>query len=133
MPKQAGRAALLKIGGVTIAALRTISLSWNGTTVDVTDQSSSGIQEFLDGILATDVLQVTASGLEEDGVLRKLALKDSQAAKFIDDMELVFPTGDSIDGNFVLTSYTENEPYDNAVDFNSTFVRNGAHTWTDAV
>jgi predicted secreted protein len=131
MPKQAGRNTFLKIGGVTIAALRSTQVSWAGSTIDTTDQNSSGIAEFLDGILATDTLQITVSGLEEDGVIKKLSLKSNQAAKFIADLEVLYPTGDSISGAFVLTAYSDNSPHDNAVDFNATFVRNGAHLWTD--
>lgn len=133
MAKQAGKDTFLKIGDVTIAALRSTKVSWAGGTIDTTDQNSDGIAEFLDGVLATDTLQVTVSGLEEDGVLRKLALKSNQAAKFIPDMEILYPTGDKITGAFVLTAYDDNSPHDNAVDFNATFVRNRAHTWTDAV
>ncbi len=133
MAKQAGRLATFKVGAATIAGVRVLGLTWNGGAIDVTDQNDSGFQTFLDGVLATDTLELTVEGLEEDGVLRKRALKSGQAEKFLSDAEFAFPNGDKITGNFVMTTYTEGSPYDNAETFNATFVRNGSHTFTDAV
>lgn len=132
MAKQAGRLATLKIGATTIAGVRVLGLNWAGTTIDVTDQNDSGFQRFLEGILATDTLELSCEGLEEDGILRKIALKSDQAAKFLGGAEFKFPNGDKITGDFVLTAYTEGSPHDNAETFNATFVRNGAHSFTDA-
>lgn len=132
MAKQAGRLATLKVGASTIAGVRVLGVTWNGGAIDVTDQNDSGFQVFLDGVLATDTLELTVEGLEEDGVLRKAALKSGQEAKFFTNAEFKFPNGDTITGNFVMTTYTEGAPYDNAETFNATFVRNGAHTFADA-
>lgn len=130
MPKQAGRLCVLKKGATAIAGARVVGLSWNGQPIDVTDQGDSGIQSFLAGHLATDTMEVTIEGLEEDGVIRTAALSGGAAAKFLSDLTFEFPTGDTITGNFVLTTYTESGPHDDAQTFNATFVRNGVHTFT---
>ncbi|VDC31422.1 hypothetical protein [Pseudogemmobacter humi] len=132
MAKQAGRLATLKVGASTIAGVRVLNINWNGTPIDTTDQNDAGFQTFLVGVMATDTLELTVEGLEEDQVLRKAALKSGQSAKFIADAEFKFPNGDTITGDFVLTTYTEGQPYDNATSFNATFVRNSAHTFADA-
>ena len=133
MTKQAGRLATLKVGAATVAGVRVLNINWAGTAIDVTDQNDDGFQSFLDGVMATDTLEVSVEGLEEDGVLRKAALKSGASGKFFANAEFAFPNGDKITGNFVMTAYTEGQPYDNATTFNATFVRNGAHTFTDAV
>ncbi|WP_225029431.1 phage tail protein [Xinfangfangia pollutisoli] len=132
MAKQAGRLATLKLGAATIAGVRVLGLTWNGGAIEVTDQNDSGIQTFLSGVLASDTLELTVEGLEEDGVLRKAALKAGPAGKFLEGAVFAFPNGDRIAGDFVMTAYTEGAPYDNAQTFNATFVRNGAHSFTDA-
>lgn len=132
MAKQAGRLATFKVGANTIAGVRVLNINWNGTPIDTTDQGDAGFQTFLAGVMATDTLELSVEGLEEDQVIRKAALKSGQSAKFFADAEFVFPNGDEIEGDFVLTAYTEGNPHDNATTFTATFVRNGAHTFTDA-
>lgn len=132
MAKQAGRLATLRVGEVVIAGVRVLNLTWNGTAIDTTDQGDGGVQTFLSGILATDTLELTCEGLEEDGVLRKLALKSNQAAKFLAAARFDFPNGDRLTGDFVMTAYQEGAPYQEAQTFSATFVRNGPHTFTDA-
>lgn len=132
MTKQAGRLATLKVGATTIAGVRVLNINWNGSALDTTDRNDGGFQTFLEGVLATDTLEITVEGLEEDGVLRKAALQADQAGKFLSGAVFAFPNGDRITGNFVLTTYTEGQPYDNATTFNATLVRNGAHEFTGA-
>ena len=132
MPKQAGRLATFKVGSSTIAGVRVLNINWNGTAIETTDQNDEGFQTFLVGIMATDTLELTVEGLEEDQVIRKAALKSNQAAKFFPDAEFKFPNGDTITGDFVLTTYSEGNPHDNATTFNATFVRNGQHVFADA-
>lgn len=132
MPKQAGREAIFSVGGTPVAGVRVLNINWNGTAIDTTDQNDDGIQRFLSGVLATDTLELSVEGLEEDQVLRKAALKSGQSAKFFANAEFAFPNGDEISGTFVLTAYTEGNPHDNATTFTATFVRSGAHTFTDA-
>lgn len=130
MAKQAGRLATLKVGATTIAAVRVLGLSAAKGAIDTTTADEGAVQTFLKGQLATDTLEVTVQGLADDDELRKRALK-TEGGAFIEDAEFVFPTGDKISGDFVMTAYSENAPHDNVIDFNATFVRNGAHTWTD--
>lgn len=132
MPKQAGRLATFSSGGTPIAGVRVTNINWNGTPIDVTDQNDAGIQTFLNSVIATDTLELSVEGLEEDQVIRKAALKNGETAKFFADAEFAFPNGDEITGDFILTAYSEGNPYDNATTFTATFVRNGAHVFTDA-
>lgn len=132
MAKQAGRLATFKVGAATLAGVRVQNITWNGAGIETTDRDDGGFQTFLDGHLASDTLEISVEGLEEDGVLRKAALKSGQAAKFFSDAEFKFAGGDSITGDFLMTTYTEGAPHDDAVTFSATFVRNGQHVFADA-
>lgn len=132
MAKQAGRLATFKVGATTLAGVRVLNLTWNGAGIETTDRDDSGFQAFLEGHLASDTLELSVEGLEQDGVLRKAALKSGQAEKFFADAEFNFAGGDSITGNFLMTTYTEGAPHDDAVTFSATFVRNGKHVFVDA-
>lgn len=129
MTKQAGQLCTVSLAGTTIAGGRTSGISWNGTPIDVSDKGSNAFQEFLDGVLATDTLEVTLDGLEEDQVLRDKALSTVPANKFLPDLSFNFPNGDKLSGKFILTTYTETGAHDGAQEFTATFVRNGAHTY----
>lgn len=132
MAKGAGRLCVLKKGATAIAGARVVGMTWNGQAIDVTDQGDSGIQTFLDDVIASDTLEISIEGLEEDEVIRDIALSSTNAAKFLSDLSFEFPSGDKITGKFVLTSYSETGNYQEAMTFSATFVRNGVHTYTDA-
>lgn len=133
MAKAAGRLCVIKKNAVTIAGGRTVGITWNGAGIDVTDQNDSGIQTFLDQVLTGDTLEITIEGIEEDQVLRDIAFNTSGATKHLSDLSFVFPNGDAITGDFIMTSYAETGAYEDAQTFNATFVRNGAHTYTPSV
>lgn len=133
MPKSAGRLCVLTKNSVVIAGGRTVGVTWNGAPIDVTDQGDSGMQTFLDNVLSSDTLELTIDGMEEDQVLRDLAMDTTNAAKFMSDLTFTYPNGDVISGDFIMTSYSETGAYEDAQTFTATFVRNGAHTYTPAV
>lgn len=134
MTKTAGRLFLLKIGGTAVAGLRNVSLSVNGTPINVTDQGDSGVQSLLSGELTGQSLEITGDGIEEDQVLRDLSL-GAASGKFLTNMTLDFPaqtgvSSDEISGNFAMTAYSETGAYEDAVTFTTTFTSNGAWTFT---
>ena len=132
MAKSAGRDCLVKQGSTTIAGGRTTGITWNGTPIDTTDQGSSGVQEFLDNVLASDTCEITIEGQEEDSVLHDLAFSGTASDKFISDLGFFFPNGDSVVGAFVMSTYSETGEYEDATKFTASFTRNGAHAFTQA-
>lgn len=127
MAKGAGRLCVLKKATVAIAGARVVGITWNGQPIDVTDQGDSGVQTFLADVLASDTLEISIEGVEEDQVIHDIAFSTTNAARFLTDLTFTFPNGDVISGSFVLTAYTETGNYQEAQTFSATFVRNGIH------
>ena len=130
MAKSAGRDCVIKSGATTIAGGRTVSCTWNGQPIDTTDQGDSGIQTFLTNVMASDTVEITIDGLEEDSVLHDKAMSTAASDKFFSSLTFLYANGDNVEGAFVMTSYATTGEYEDATKFNATFVRNGAHTFT---
>lgn len=133
----AGRNCVIKKAGTAIAGLRVNSITWNGAGIDITDKGDGAFQTFLADVLATDTLEITGEGVEDGNVLRNLAFSTTASDKFLSDLTYEFAAdssaSDVISGDFIMTSYSEGSPYQEANTFNATFVRNGSHTFTPGV
>jgi predicted secreted protein len=130
MAKAAGRKAILSKNGTPIAGIKVTSIKWGGEGIDVTDQNSSGIREFLNGVdLSSQTLTIECEGIESDHVLRDIAMTIA-TNKMLTDLSSKFADAlaakDTITGNFLLTSYEESNPDDEAADFKATFESSGA-------
>jgi TP901-1 family phage major tail protein len=108
MAAEKGSAFLLKIGNgtptpafSTVAGLRTTQLSINGEAVVITNKSSGGWRELLPGAGVRSV-SVTAAGVFT-GSAAETRLKSNALAGTIDDYQLVFESGEQLQGKFLLT------------------------------
>lgn len=131
MAQQDGAEFLLKKNNVTIAGGRSLGLTVNGTPINTTSKGDGGVQEYLAGVLTGISLEVSFEGVEEDGVLRGLAL-GAATGKFMNDVTLAFPDGDTLACDFILTSYAETGPYEDTQTFTATIISDGAWTYTAA-
>ncbi len=126
MAMEKGSAFLLKVGNgqvpltfSTVAGLRTTQLTVNAETVVVTNQGSGGWRELLSG---AGVRSVSLSGAGVfTGSAAEARIKASALAGVIDDYRVVFESGDTVTGRFLLTRL------DYAGDFN------GERTYTLAL
>jgi predicted secreted protein len=132
MAKSAGRAFVVKKGGTAIAAVRTKSVTFNGTLIDTTSDDDDGDVTYLANVFASKSLEISVSGLTDGDVLSDLAFSTTDSDKFLSDLTLERPNGDVVAGTFVMTNYAENGSYDGPVEFTATLVRSGAHTFTPA-
>lgn len=108
MAAEKGSAFLLKIGNgagtpvfSTVAGLRTTQLSINGEAVVITNKSSGGWRELLPGAGVRSV-SVTAAGVFT-GSAAETRLKSNALAGTVDDYQLVFESGELLQGKFLLT------------------------------
>jgi len=108
MAAEKGSAFLLKIGNgaptpvfSTVAGLRTTQLSINGEAVVITNKSSAGWRELLPGAGVRSV-SVTAAGVFT-GSAAETRLKSNALAGTVDDFQLVFESGEQMQGKFLLT------------------------------
>ena len=133
MAKSAGRDFVVKKSSTAIAAVRTKSVTWNGTPIDVTNDDDDGATTYLADAFASTTLELSVEGITDDDVLSDLAFGGTDSDKFLSDITIERANGDAISGDFVLTNYAENGQYQEATTFTATLVRNGAHTWTPSV
>ena len=108
MAAEKGSAFLLKIGNgaptpvfSTVAGLRTTQLSINGEAVVITNKSSAGWRELLPGA-GVRLVSVTAAGVFT-GSAAETRLKSNALAGTVDDYQLVFESGEQMQGKFLLT------------------------------
>ena len=118
MPAEAGSAFLLKIGDgnapptfATVAGLRTTMLTIAGELVTITNKDSGGWRELLSGA-GTRSVSVAGSGVFT-GSAAEARLKANALAGTIDDYQLCFASGGTMQGRFLLTKL------DYSGDFNS--------------
>ena len=133
MVKTAGRLCVIKKNDVTIGGGRNVSITVNGSPINVEDQDDSGFQTLLDGIITGRSIELSIDGYEEDQVIRDIALATTTASHFLDDLSFVFPGGDAVTGDFFLATYSETGAYEDGQTFTATFTSDGAWTYTPAV
>lgn len=127
----AGRDFLIKKATVTIAGGKTTTMKVNGSPINVENQTDSGVQKLLDGVITGQSIELSFEGYEEGNVLRDLALGPA-ADRFLDDITLSFSDGDALACDFFLSEYEETGEMEDGVTFTATFMSNGAHTHTKA-
>ena len=132
MAKVAGRNALVKKNGTVIGGVRVSNITLDAQPIDITDNDSDGLQELLSGDVARRSLGFSVEGLEEDQVLRDVAMSPT-AELLLTDMTFTFANGDVISGSFFMSNYTEGNPYEDSATFTASFTSSGAWTWTPAV
>lgn len=120
MAEQLGRKVILKLDGTAIANARTKNLTINNSSVNITTGDDSGIQALLDEYGEKSV-EISVDGIAVDTVLLDLANGTTPTASLVFDY-----TTYTITGTFFLTSYSEGQPYNDAVTFSASFSSSGA-------
>lgn len=122
---------LIQKNGVTIAAVSTKSMTWQGQPIEITSDDSGGDKEYLSGRFANTDMTIEVELFAEDDVFWGLVSATGHAPKFLSDITLVHPNGDVIAGNWILTNYRLSGQGE-AVTETATLMRNGTHTLTAA-
>lgn len=128
-----GRSMLLKVDmtGLSpttytqVAGMRATQIKINGNQVDITNKDSAGWQELLSDA-GVRKLDITASG-EFDAAAGAAGIfleKAALANTFIDAI-ITFGNGVTYIGNWAISDYTLDGPYDNAQTFSMTLSSNG--------
>lgn len=132
---QKGLNFLLKIGAVsgspvTVSGMRSTSYTLNGETVDVTTKDSNRFRELLGeaGVLS---MSISASGVVKDDASRS-TLRANMLAQTIDTYHLIFDNGDTIEGDFQITTFERSGEYNGADEYSLALESSGAITVTEA-
>lgn len=96
------------------------SIALNGELINVTDDDSDGWRELLN-VPSVDEVNISASGLTKDDALKRSWFSRNREgfARF------VYDDGSEISGTFMLASYTDTGPYEDALTFEAEFQSSG--------
>lgn len=120
MAEMLGRKVTITIDSTVIANARTKSLTINNETIDITADGDEGIQRFLTEA-GQKAVEVSVEGLEVDDALLELSLGTDISTTVL----FTYPTY-TITGTFVMPSYSQSLPYNEATTFSATFSSSGA-------
>lgn len=130
MAAQAGSGVLIQIGDdtspagyVTIGGLRTKSLSFNGESIDITNDDSSGWMEILDA-QGINSVEVSGSGVftDEQGFHRVWEAWENKTLTYF---KLTIPSFRTIEAKFKVTSISAAGEYNGEVTYDISLQSSG--------
>jgi predicted secreted protein len=126
MPAAAGRQVLLTWGGTPLLGVREKGVTLNGEPINVTSDEDSGWRTLIPDVPNEDAVEVKLSGVSKDDRLKTdwFARTRTRAAVF------TYPNGATISGTFMIGSFSEGIPYNNALTFETTLLSHGVVTFT---
>ncbi len=134
MSAQRGRDLLLKLGDggspenfTTVAGLRTTQLSFNATSIDITNAESTDMwRELLDAGIKSAA--ISGSGVFKDAA-SDAALRTAFFNQVLKNFQIVIPHFGSITGPFKITQLQYDGPYDGEVKIALSLASAGALTF----
>lgn len=129
MPANIGRELLVKRGSTVIAGLRSKGVAFNGEPVDVTTDDESGFRTLLSEA-GTYSIDLSVEGVTKDNDLRAAVLGSTDL--MLTDVNIEWPNGDTLSGDFFFASLEETGPYNDALTFSGSLQSSGEWTYTAA-
>lgn len=130
MAADVGRNLQILQGVVVLAAVRNKSISYSGEPIDITTDDDSGFRTLL-GETGQESIDMSVDGIAIDKVLRDVSLVSG--SKLLTDINIIWPDGSTLSGDFYMPTYEESGTYKDAVTFTASFQSSGAWTYTPAV
>lgn len=125
MPGFKGRSILLTWGAAAILGVREKSIALNGEAVDISSDDDAGWRNLLSES-GEDQVDIGISGVTKSNVLKA----DWFNGDRIKAVEIEYPNGDVLAGQFRLGNYTDTGPYKDATTFDATLQSVGVVTFT---
>src|SRR5690554_5434687 len=130
MAAAAGRKLIIRRDGTPIAALRSRTITLNGEPIDVTSDDDNGAQTLLPEAGQVS-FNISFSGVMKDSDLIASHQALGAQAQF-EDLEIEFPDGATISGDFFFASLTITGEYNDAITVEGEFQSSGLATFTPA-
>lgn len=130
MAAAAGRKLIIRRGGQPIAALRSRTITLNGEPIDITSDDNDGAQTLLPEAGQVS-FNISFSGVMKDSGLIASHQALGAAATF-EDLEVEFPDGSTLAGEFFFASLTITGEYNDAITIEGEFQSSGLATYTPA-
>lgn len=129
MAANIGRELLVKRGSTVIAGLRSKGVAFNGEPVDVTTDDESGFRTLLSEA-GTYSIDLSIEGVTKDNDLRSAILGATDL--MLTDVNIEWPNGDTLSGDFFFASLEETGPYNDALTFSGSLQSSGEWAYTAA-
>ena len=130
MAAAAGRKIIIRRDGTPIGSLRSRTLTLNGEPIDITSDDNNGAQTLL-----PEAGQVSFN-ISVSGVLTDTSMIGSHqamgAAAQFHELEIEFPDGATVAGDFFFASLTVTGEYNDAAVIEAEFQSSGLATFTPA-
>ena len=126
MPAAAGRQVLLTWNGLQLLGVREKGVTLNGEPINVTSDEDNGWRTLIPDVPNEDAVEIKLSGVTKDDRLKTdwFARTRTRTAVF------TYPNGAIISGTFMMASFSEGIPYNNALTFETTLMSHGVVTFT---
>ncbi len=137
MTAQKGKDLLLKLDGdgvgtfITVAGLRSRSLSFNAQTVDVTNTDSTGAWRELLGEAGIKAASLSGAGVFKDAA-SDTTVRELFFAGSIRNWQVIVPDFGTVEGMFQITGLDYSGEHDGEMTYDLTLASAGALTFTAA-
>jgi predicted secreted protein len=122
MSAKLGRACTITINGAAFGAAKTKSLSITNSPVDISTDDDGAVRKLLDEA-GEQTFEISLSGTTKSKTLRNLTANSSDA---IVSVVLTYAVGETVTGDFFITSYTEDLPHRDAQTFSLSLASAGS-------
>ena len=127
MAARSGRRVILTFNGAQIPGVREKGITLNGEPINTSSDEDNGWQTLISEDVAEKSIEVSLSGVTKSAVLKNAWFNpQNREAPVI----ITYPDGSVVSGTFVLGSYSESDPYNDAATFEATLLSNGEPTYT---
>jgi predicted secreted protein len=121
-----GRKAKVRWKGEYLLGVRTKTLTVAGEPVNVTDDDDDGWRKLADNNgAAEDTVEITVQGIAKDSQLLDDFVRRNRTGTLMWEL----PTGETMTGTFVLTSFSQTGAYNDAMTYEATFQNSGPVTF----
>lgn len=124
----ASRSVIISRASEPFAGVRTKTVNLNGDPIDVTNDDNDGWRTLLD-VVAVQGVTISVEGVVKNDTLRAAYF----TGQFIEEMEITWPDGGEMTGDFFAANYSENGSNDGELTFSCEFQSTGPVTYVSAV
>lgn len=128
MSANIGRKLLIKRGSTVIAGIRAKTISFGGEPVDITTDDDNGFRTLL-AEAGQKKIDLSFEGVTKDNLLRQATLGANPGELLLTDVNILYPNGDTLSGNFFLTQLEETGNYNDAIKFSGSLQSSGEWTY----
>lgn len=128
MPANVGRNLKINRGSTAIAGIRAKTITANGEPIDVTTDDENGFRTLLSDP-AVRSIDISFEGVTKDNELRQVLLTGATTL-LLTDINIDYPNGDTLTGDFYFNNLEETGNYNDAVQFSGSLQSSGEWTYT---